>query len=171
MSGQTDHIVVVGAMAAGKTTIGRGIAERLGLGFVDSDDQIVELTGNHAARVAETEGVPALHQLELRVFWAALDLPHPSVIAAAASVIEDQAVRDVLRSIGCVWVDAGDATRRLRQTPAGHRREITEEEAARLTKRDPLFASCANVRIDTSSVTEHDAVSIAVEAITGRDDG
>jgi shikimate kinase len=138
MSGPTDHIVIVGAMAAGKTTVGRGIASRLGLSFVDSDDQIRDLTGSDGARIAESQGVAALHQLELRVFWEALDSPHPTVIAAAASVIEDETVRDALRGVRCVWVDAEDELLRLRRASGPHRREIGEDEVNRLARRDPM---------------------------------
>ena len=171
MSDLTDHIVVIGAMAAGKTTVGRGIAERLGLDFVDSDDQIRDLTGSSGAEIAEADGVGALHRLELEVFWAAMRSPDSLVIAAAASVIEDADVREALRRSRCVWLHAGDETRRRRRASGSHRRDISEVEASRLERRDPLFASCAEVRIDTSSVNEHDAVSIAAQAITGRDDG
>jgi len=171
MTSRADHIVIVGAMGAGKTTVGRAIATRLGLGFVDSDDQIRALTGRDGARIAEIEGVAALHELELRVFWDALDSPAPTVIAAAASVIDDPAVRAALDGVRCVWVDAEDEMLQSRRGTGKHRRRITEGEAMRLARRDPLFASCAGVRIDTGSVTEHDAVSIAIEAFTGRDHG
>lgn len=170
MSGRTDDIVIVGAMAAGKTTVGRGIAERLGLAFVDSDDQIREMTGSDAARIAGADGVDALHRLELEVFWDALRSPSPLVIAAAASIIEHEEVRDALKDVCCVWVDADEEELRGRRSSAAHRRQVTDEEAKRLARRRPLFASCADVIIDTGSVTVHDAVSIAVETITGRDD-
>jgi shikimate kinase len=171
MSDLTDHVVIIGAMAAGKTTVGRGIAERLGLEFVDSDDQIRGLTGSDGARIAEEEGVPALHEMELKAFWEALESPHPTVIAAAASVIEDERVRVALTEVSCVWVDAADELLRIRQALGAHRRELGEEEASLLARRDSLFSSCADVRIDTGAVDEHDAVSIAVDAITGRNDG
>ena len=167
MTSRDHHIVIVGAMAAGKTTVGRGIATRLGLEFVDSDDQILTLTGRDAARIAETDGVPALHRLELQVFREALDSPRPSVIAAAASVIEDEGVRHALQRVGCVWVAADEKTLRVRLGSESHRREVSEQEAIRLAGREELFASCADVKVDTGSMTEHDAVSVAVKAIRG----
>ena len=170
MSGLADHIVIIGAMGAGKTTVGTGVAQRLGLTFVDSDDQIRGLTGSSGARIAETEGVAALHQLELQVFWEAIASPHPTVIAAAASVIEDEEARAALLEVNCVWVDADDEMLRLRQASGTHRREVGEEEASRLERREPLFSHCADLRVDTGLVTEHDAVSLAVEAIRRGDD-
>jgi shikimate kinase len=109
--------------------------------------------------------------LELRVFWEALDSPHPTVIAAAASVIEDETVRDALRGVRCVWVDAEDELLRLRRASGPHRREIGEDEVNRLARRDPMFSSCADVKVDTGGATERDAVSIAIDAITGWNHG
>jgi shikimate kinase len=169
VTGRIDHVVIVGAMGAGKTTVGRGLAQRLGLAFFDSDDQICELRGVDAARIAADEGVEALHRLERQVFWDAFRSSNPSVIAAAASVIEYEEVRDVLQGVRCVWVDADEETLQLRRASATHRREITNDEASLLARRRPLFAACADVRVDTGSVDEHDAVSVVVEAITGRD--
>ena len=171
MTDRTDHIVVIGPMAAGKTTVGRGIAEQLGLDFVDSDEQIRDLTGSSGAEIAEEEGVDALHRMELQVFWAAVSAPTPTVIAAAASVIEDAEAREALLRSRCVWLHAEDDTRRLRRASSSHRREVTEKEARLLKERDPLFAGCADVRIDTGAVTEHEAVSIAVAAVTERNVG
>ncbi len=169
--GATDHIVMVGAMGAGKTTVGRGIAERLGLRYVDSDDQIQSLTGRKGAQIAEEDGVEALHELELAVFWDAMNSDEPSVISAAASVIENEEARDAIRESDCVWVDAPEDALRLRRSTSTHRREVSDEEVKRLTARAPLFAGCAAVRIDTDAVNEHDAVSIAIEAITGGEEG
>jgi shikimate kinase len=109
--------------------------------------------------------------MELQVFWAAMRSPAPSVIAAAASVIEDPEAREALLRSRCVWLHAEDETRRRRRASGAHRREVTEQEARLLEERDPLFAGCADVRIDTGVVAEHDAVSIAVAAITERNDG
>jgi shikimate kinase len=169
--GATDHIVLVGAMATGKTTVGKRIAERLGLGYVDSDDQILALTGRDGARIAEDDGVEVLHQLELQVFWDAIKSADRLVIAAAASVIEDEAARNEIRQGRCIWVDAPEDTLRLRRSSSSHRREVSDEEVLRLAARDPLFASCAQVKVDTDSANEQDAVSIAIEAIAGLDEG
>ncbi|MEX2250935.1 MAG: shikimate kinase [Acidimicrobiia bacterium] len=169
MTGPTDHIVIIGPMAAGKTTVGRGIAQRLALAFVDSDDQIREHRGANAASIAGSQGVETLHRLELQMFWDALHSPDTSVIAAAASVIEQEEVRRVLQEVRCVWVDAEEEMLRPRRLSAAHRREITDDEAKRLATRRPWFSSCADVRVDTGLLSEHDAVSIAVEAITRRD--
>ena len=169
--GATDHIVLVGAMGAGKTTIGRGIAERLRLRYVDSDDQIQSLTGRSGAQIAEDEGVETLHELELSVFWDAMSSEEPSVIAAAASVIDNQEAREAIRESDCVWVDAPDDVLHLRRATSTHRREVSDEEVHRLIARAPLFAGCATVKIDTDTFNEHDAVSIAIEAITGGEEG
>ena len=90
------HILLVGLMGAGKTTIGRELAGRLGRPFLDSDAQLAALGGRTAREIAAADGIERLHELEATALLAALDEPVPSVIAAAASVIEDPASRAAL---------------------------------------------------------------------------
>jgi shikimate kinase len=165
MTAIIEHIFVVGAMATGKTTVGRGIAEQLGRPFIDSDDQIRAATGREGADIARVEGVDNLHQLELQMFWDALDTQQPAVIAVAASVIEDEEARTAIGDSLCVWVNASEDVVRIRRSAGSHRREVTDAEARRLAAREPLFASCADVRISTDLVNERDAVAIAVDAL------
>lgn len=62
------HLVIVGAMGVGKTSVGRLLAERLGLPFLDSDVILEAWTGETGAEIAERDGVGRLHVLELEVF-------------------------------------------------------------------------------------------------------
>ena len=75
MTSATDHVVIVGAMATGKTSIGAGLARELGLPFIDSDRQIMARTGISGAAIAAEAGVAALHELEIEVFWEAVSSP------------------------------------------------------------------------------------------------
>lgn len=63
----TRRIVLVGFMAAGKTTVGRLLARRLGWDFVDFDDAIRQHTGRSAAELIRQEGEERLRQEEARL--------------------------------------------------------------------------------------------------------
>jgi shikimate kinase len=115
--------------------------------------------------------VEALHDQELSVFWDAMNAEEPSVIAAAASVIDNEQAREAIRASDCVWVDAPEEALRLRRSTSTHRRIVTDEEVRRLMARAPLFAGCATVKVDTDSLNEQDAVSIAIEAILRLEEG
>ncbi len=162
-----DHIVIVGAMASGKTSIGEGLARELGLPFTDSDRQIVERTGRDGAAIAADSGVAALHELELEVFWEALSLERPHVVAAAASVIEDVDVRATLDLVRCIWLKADESVVGERLPASSHRRQIGKEEAARLESRAGLYEACADMILDTTSLEVAHAVAVLTDQLVG----
>jgi shikimate kinase len=105
------HVVVVGLMGTGKTTVGARVAARLGLDFVDGDARLEESTGRTAAQLRDEAGADALHRAESAVLLDALASDVPSVIAAAAAVVDDPACRAALRAPGVAvaWLRADPA--------------------------------------------------------------
>ena len=120
------HVVLVGLMGAGKTTVGERLARDLGVPFVDGDAALRGATGRDAATIAAADGVPALVALEARVLLDALAAPGPSVVAAAASVVDDPGCRRALREpgIAVVRLRARPRTLAARHATAGHRRPL-----------------------------------------------
>lgn len=126
------HIVLVGLMGAGKTTVGKRLARDLGVRFVDGDAALRAATGRDAATIAAADGVPALVALEARVLLEALAAPGPSVVAAAASVVDDPGCRRALRGAGVavVHLRARPRTLAARHATAAHRRPLGADLAA-----------------------------------------
>lgn len=126
------HVVLVGLMGAGKTTVGERLARDLGVPFVDGDAALRAAAGRDAATIAAGDGVPALAEIEARVLLHALAAPGPTVFAAAASVVDDRACRRALREpgIAVVRLRARPATLAARHASAGHRRPLGPDLAA-----------------------------------------
>jgi shikimate kinase len=160
--GPDSHIVIVGPMGSGKTTLGKLLAAELDRPLVDSDQQLLERTGRTGREIAETEGVPALHDLEREAFFEAMARTEPVVVAAAASVIEDETVRDVLSRAICISLEAGPAILAERSEVGAGRRSVTEAESDRLARRATLFRSCADLTIHTDAGTPREAVDLIV---------
>ena len=163
-----DHIVIVGAMATGKTSIGEGLAHALGLPFTDSDRQISERTGRDGAAIAAGAGITALHELEREVFWEAVSSAQPQVVAAAASVIEDPKVRAALETVRCIWLKADATALEERLSTSSHRRSTGEDEARRLAGRTALYEACADVTFDTTGVAVDHAVAVLSDQLDRR---
>jgi shikimate kinase len=117
------HIVVVGLMGAGKTTVGRLLAQQLGMRFVDNDEQLRAAVGATAADYQQRHGRAALHRAELDAFRDALDATLVSVIAAAASVVDSAEGRALLARTNVAWIDASAEVRdgRRASDPDRHR--------------------------------------------------
>ncbi|MDQ1520370.1 MAG: shikimate kinase [Actinomycetota bacterium] len=100
------HIVLVGLMGSGKTSIGKRVAQSLGLPFIDSDEALERRTGRTAREILADQGTDALHAAEADVVEDALDSKTRSVIGAAASSVLTPATRDRLRQEYVVWLRA-----------------------------------------------------------------
>ncbi|HEX6310183.1 MAG TPA: shikimate kinase [Acidimicrobiia bacterium] len=145
--------MLVGSMGAGKSTVGRELAVRLGVPFVDNDEQLRRHTGHTAAEVTTSSGAAALHRLEAAALLEALDEGGDHVVAAAASVVDDGGVRERLADAGVtvVWLRAHPATLRRRALAGAHRPFVHGDPAAstRLdTARRPHYAEFAAVVVD-----------------------
>jgi shikimate kinase len=128
-------------MGVGKTTVGRLLARRLGRPFLDGDQQIEETTGRIGREIAATDGVPALHALELSVLLQALEDSSDAVVAAAASVVDRPEARSAIAEATCIWIDRRpDESSRPGED---HRREVAPDE--NLERRRPLFEDLADL--------------------------
>ncbi len=171
MDSPVRHVVVMGLMGAGKSTVGSGVAAHLGWAFRDSDLDIEAETGHTVRELGATEGVPAMHELEAQQLLDALDDPTPSVIGAAASTVD---VEDCRRRLGgpgvlVLWLRARPATLAARFASSPHRPSYGPDPAAFLADqaahRDPLFESLHPVIVDVDSVGPDEAVAAAVTAL------
>src|SRR3546814_19773363 len=82
------HIVLLGLMGAGKSSVGRRVAKRLDRELIDGDVVLDERTGGMtAAEVADSEGIDALHDMEAQIALDALASTTPAVIGPAASTL------------------------------------------------------------------------------------
>ena len=106
------HIVLVGLMGSGKTTVGTLVAARLDWPLRDSDADIAAREGRTVREIRDSLGTRAIHDLEAPPLRDALADPEPSVVCAAASTIDDADCRDALRgpSVLVIWLTSTPAT-------------------------------------------------------------
>ncbi|PHV06591.1 3-dehydroquinate synthase [Janthinobacterium sp. BJB412] len=148
------NVFLVGLMGAGKTTIGRILARKLGMRFIDSDHEIEARTGASIPWIFEIEGEPSFRRREAEVIGE-LTAQQGIVLATGGGAILDPASRAFLASRGTVIYlrasvnsilsrTAHDKSRPLLQT-ADPRRKLEEL----LAQREPLYLEIADVVIDT----------------------
>ena len=162
-------IVLVGLMGAGKSTIGRRLAKRLGLPFTDSDEEIAEAAGLSAGEVFEKFGESEFRDGERRVV-ARLVEEGPRVIATGGGAFLHAETRALLdRSAITVWLDApiqvlAERTGRRDTRPLlrdGDREDILQ----RLDReRRPLYAE-AHLRIPSNAQAHARVVDAVIAAL------
>jgi shikimate kinase len=159
----TRHVVLLGLMGAGKTSIGRLVAARLHRELVDGDVVLDIITGGRtAADIAAAEGIDALHEREARIALEALAASTPSVIGPAASVIERDDVRDRLREHTVVWLTAPADYLASRAVKKSHRPLLDDGDLVSLFERqaavrDPLARALASLVIDVTTMSKRAA--------------
>ena len=172
--GRARHLVLVGLMATGKSTVGRMVAEALGRRLVDSDDQVARMTGRTVREIWQTEGEEAFRRLETAALTEALADTRPSVVAGAGGVVLAEENRVLLAAdhVEVVWLRASPATllARVRAADDTHRPLLDDDPAGMLermeSQRRELYASVADRIVDVDDRTP-DAVAAA---IVGGDD-
>ena len=146
------HLVLLGPMGVGKTTIGIHVARRIGRLFLDSDAMVMDRYGRTGAEIAAADGVAMLHQVELELFIEASDRGQPVVIAPGASVVDTEAGRAVCRTCWTVVLSASEDVLAIRRSHGVHRRSLGSSEAAHLAVvRLGHHREVADLVVDTTS--------------------
>ncbi|WP_324808921.1 shikimate kinase [Sphingomonas sp. LY29] len=162
-------IVLVGLMGVGKSTVGRRLARRLKLRFVDSDTAIGEAAGVSAADLFERHGEPAFRDGERRIV-ARLAAEGPRVIATGGGAFADAETRAMLtEKTITVWLDApvavlAERTGRRDTRPllrGGDREEVL---ASLAEQRSPLYAEAA-IHVPSDLGSHAQVVEVIVGAL------
>ena len=162
-------VVIVGPPGAGKTTVGRLLARRMGLAFTDIDAVIVERAGKPIADMFTEDGEDAFRALERAVVAEALESTD-GVLALGGGSVLAAITRERLRGHRVVHLNVGlaDGIRRTgmsaaRPLLAGVNPRATFK--ALLDARAPLYREVATVEIDTNRRSANQVTRAVLEAI------
>jgi shikimate kinase len=161
-------LVLVGLMGAGKTSVGRRCAERLGRRFVDTDEVVEASHGATVADIFASEGEEAFRALERDAVASAAASADPLVIACGGGAVLDAGSRERLRETGTVvWLRADPETLGARVGRQPGTRPLLADGPATATlealavARADAYAAAAHAVVDTDGRTQ-DEVADAV---------
>ncbi|MBE9373407.1 shikimate kinase [Saccharopolyspora sp. HNM0983] len=161
--------VLVGPPGAGKSTIGRLLAERLGVPFRDTDEDIAGTAGKTIAEIFTEDGESAFRELEERVIATALD-EHAGVLALGGGAVLSERTRQRLAGHPVVFlsVGLGEGAKRVglstaRPLLAGVNPRATFK--ALLDERLPVYRGVAVVEIATDGVEPDDIADQVVQQL------
>ncbi len=151
-------IFLVGPMGAGKTTIGRQLAQALGRPFHDSDREIEQRTGVDIPTIFEYEGEEGFREREAAVIDELTRLPEIVLATGGGSVLRPEN-RHALAGRGLVVYLKTPVSLQLARTAHDRNRPLlqTEDPEARLRalyeERDPLYREVADLTLDTGRLS------------------
>jgi shikimate kinase len=162
-------IVLVGMPGCGKSAIGRRLAPRLELSFVDADDEIERAAGKPITEIFADHGEAYFREGERKVI-ARLLASGPQVLATGGGAFMAQETRDNIRRCGIsIWVKADlpilvrrVAKRTTRPLFRGRDPEVVMREL--MAVRHPVFAT-ADIVVDSREVPHEAIVTEIIEAL------
>jgi shikimate kinase len=148
-------IVLVGMMGAGKSSIGRRLASRLGIPFIDADTEIESAAGMTIPEIFEKHGERYFRAGEARVIARLLD-NGPQVLATGGGAVMDPQTRALIGQKGIsIWLKA-DIEVLLKRTKRRNDRPLVEKIKDLLPVREPIYAQ-ANIIIQSRD-EPHDTI-------------
>jgi shikimate kinase len=162
-------IVLVGLMGVGKTTVGRRLARRLGLPFVDSDEEIERAADHEIKEIFDRFGEASFRDGERRVLRR-LIAGERKVIATGGGAFMDSETRTlILQRCIAVWLDAEVGTLARRVARRGHRPLLAGKDPlpflhALAEARNPVYAE-AHLRVPSEAGPHERTVERIIEAL------
>jgi shikimate kinase len=167
------HVALVGMMGAGKSSVGKALARRLGRPFVDSDALVVAERGATIAKIFEEEGEAAFRDYELAALRRAVD-GEACVIATGGGAVTHPPTRALLARHALriyLSLTAGELSARLRRSrtrrPVLAGGPIRDRVTALLATRDPLYRE-AEIVVPCDGMTRSQVVHAIVGILAER---
>jgi shikimate kinase len=163
------NIVLIGYRGSGKSTVGRKLAERLKLKFVDIDDLIEDRQGVPVSDIVKSHGWGHFRKLERNTIEEISKEDHLIIAPGGGAVLDSDNVKALRRNGVIIWLKAEKQTllKRLSQDPGTGTRRPTltgkgtsEELKEVMSLREPIYERVSEIQIDTSvldveTVVEH----------------
>ena len=165
-------LVLVGMMGAGKSSVGRKLAARLGVLFLDADNEIEAAAGMTIPEIFETRGEPEFRSGEARVIARLLD-GGPQVLATGGGAYMNAETRALIAQKGIsIWLkaDADVLMRRIKRRNDRPLLRTADPEATLkrlIDERYPVYA-LADLTVESRDVSHEVIVDEMIEALAGK---
>jgi len=170
---RANRVALIGLRGAGKTTLGRIAAERLGWTFVELNHEIERLAGFSVTEIFKLYGQEGYRKLEQRALQIVAKSPPPLLLATGGGLVAEPLTFDLLlHAFDTIWVKARPSEHMARVREQGDLRPMSNESDAMveliaiLSSREPLYAR-AKAALDTSGRTLEESADGLVQLIEG----
>ncbi|MEU9146941.1 shikimate kinase [Streptomyces sp. NPDC048349] len=165
-------VVLVGPPGSGKSTVGALIAERLGVGYRDTDADIVAAQGREISDIFVDEGEPYFRELERRAVAAGV-AEHTGVLSLGGGAVLDPGTRALLAGLPVAYLSM-EVEAAVRRAGLGAARPLLAVNPRRqwrelMDARRPLYTEVARVVVATDDRTPEEVAQAVLDALELKD--
>jgi shikimate kinase len=159
-------IVLVGMMGAGKSSVGDCLRRRTSLKLFDTDEIVTSKFGMPISEIFSKHGENKFREAETEALQALTTGESAAIVTGGGIVLHEENL-DLLKRLGAVvWLEADENTLFKRASRAGNRPLLQRKNPRKaftkmLRARLPLYAKIADIRVDTSVLTDEE-VAVAI---------
>ena len=165
------HIILVGFMGAGKSTVARKLARRMGMMSLDTDIFISRETGMSCQELVAAEGEKAFRARERDVLSRLADFD-PCIISCGGGTVLDPESRRIIQTLGTVVyfkVDPQEAVSRISRPETRPLLSQGKSPEELLAEREVFYREVADITIETSGRTSSSIAYQLAETLKGRE--
>ena len=160
-------VVLVGLPGAGKSKVGRLLAERLCVDHIDTDALVVEREGRSIADIFATDGEAAFRVMETEAVAEALT--HEAVVSLGGGAAATPAVRNLLSGRTVIYIDAPHDELVRRTASKNHRPLLAQDPSGTLarlrTEREPHYRAVATIVVESGPGPVDDVVTAIAQQL------
>jgi shikimate kinase len=155
------NLVLIGYRGSGKSAVGRRLADRLKINFVDTDDLIEERQGIPITDIVKSRGWGHFRKLENNVIEEISKRDHLIIAPGGGAILDTDNVKALRKNGFILWLKADKQTlfKRINQDQGTNARRPTltgkgtlEEVKEVLSLREPIYERISEIQIDTSTL-------------------
>ena len=168
VTGIDKSIVLVGMMGAGKSSVGACLRRRTGLGLLDTDEIVASNFGMSIPEIFAEHGEKKFREAETEALRRVRTEEQTIIITGGGIVLRKENVEILKSQAAIVWLDGDEETLFARASRKQNRPLLQTKDPRKtfsqiLDARRPLYANVANIRVDTSVLTDEE-VTVAILA-------
>jgi len=170
---RASRIALIGLRGAGKTTLGRALAQQLGVPFVEMNKEIERDSGMSLNEIFSLSGQAAYRRYERRALERVIESNGEAVIATGGSLVSEPGTYELLLdACTTIWIKAAPEEHMERVIAQGDMRPMAGNAEAMadlrriLTEREPLYGK-ADVSVDTAGQNQKESVAALRQSISG----
>ena len=164
------RLILIGPMASGKSTVGKRLAKRLNLNFIDIDEEVEKAAGVSISWIFDVEGEQKFRERESKELINSLK-SEDSVVATGGGIVLTEENRNILKKGTVIYLEVSIQSQ-LERTLNDNKRPLLQgkenkEETLRDLKeiREPLFKQCANMTIKEAKNGHNETVDEIIDKL------